>query len=61
MHKKLLSSAALAALILPGAAFAQSTGSVDFENGGADIVVTARATAASAASRCRTVPALVAC
>lgn len=44
MQKKLFSSVALAALILPGAAFAQSTGSVDFDNGGADIVVTARAT-----------------
>ena len=44
MKMKLFTSVAFAALLIPGAAFAQSTGSVDFENGGEDIVVTARAT-----------------
>jgi len=41
MRNKLLLGAAFAALVIPGAAFAQSTGTVDFENSG-DIVVTAR-------------------
>lgn len=43
MKMKLFTSVAFAALLIPGAAFAQSTGSVDFEKGGEDIVVTARA------------------
>ncbi|PTS81119.1 TonB-dependent receptor, partial [Sphingomonas sp. HMWF008] len=44
MKMKLFTSVAFAALLIPGAAFAQSTGSVDFEKSGADIVVTARTT-----------------
>ena len=44
MKMKLFTSVAFAALLIPGAAFAQSTGSVDFEKGGEDIVVTARTT-----------------
>jgi iron complex outermembrane recepter protein len=43
MKTKLFTSVACAALLIPGAAYAQSTGSVDFEKGTADIVVTARA------------------
>ncbi len=41
MKMKLCTSVAFAALLIPGVAFAQSTGSVDFEKG-EDIVVTAR-------------------
>lgn len=41
MRTKLFLGAAIAALAIPGAAFAQSTSTVDFENAG-DIVVTAR-------------------
>ncbi|MEG3176105.1 TonB-dependent receptor [Sphingomonas sp. RB3P16] len=43
MKMKLFTSVAFAALLVPGAAYAQSTGSVDFNEGAADIVVTARA------------------
>lgn len=42
MRKQLFYSAAVVALAIPGAAFAQSTATVDFEN--SDIVVTARTT-----------------
>lgn len=42
MKTKFFTGVAFAALLIPGAAFAQSTGSVDFEQG-PDIVVTARA------------------
>ena len=38
MQKKLYASVAFAALMIPGAAYAQSTGSIEFEKG--DIVVT---------------------
>ncbi len=41
MRMKLFASVAFAALLVPGAAFAQSTGSIDFENEG-DVVVTSR-------------------
>ena len=44
MKMKLCTSVAFAALLIPGVAFAQSTGSVDFENAGEDIVVTAAKT-----------------
>lgn len=44
MKTTFFSGVAVAALLIPGAAFAQSTGSVDFDNGLADVVVTARAT-----------------
>lgn len=40
MRNYLFVGVAAAALMLPGAAFAQSTGSIDFEEGGEDIVVT---------------------
>jgi iron complex outermembrane receptor protein len=40
MRTQFYVSVAAAALMLPGAAFAQSTGSIDFEEGGEDIVVT---------------------
>ena len=42
MRHNLLLGVATAALLLPGAAFAQSTGSIDFD-AGSDIVVTGRA------------------
>ena len=38
MHRKLYAGVAFAALMVPGAAYAQSTGSIEFEKG--DIVVT---------------------
>lgn len=40
MRMKMLSSVAVAAMMLPGAAFAQSTGSIDFDDAGTDVVVT---------------------
>ncbi|WP_404367463.1 TonB-dependent receptor [Sphingomonas sp. MMS24-J45] len=40
MKMKLFTSVAFAALLIPGAAYAQSTGSTDFDKGGEDIVVT---------------------
>lgn len=40
MKMKLFTSVAFAALLIPGAAFAQSTGSTDFDKSGDDIVVT---------------------
>ncbi|WP_353204328.1 TonB-dependent receptor [Sphingomonas sp.] len=44
MKMKLCTSVAFAALLIPGVAFAQSTGSVDFDKSGADIIVTASST-----------------
>src|SRR6201991_2386064 len=40
MRTKLFAGVAFAALMIPASAFAQSTGSVDFEDQGAEIVVT---------------------
>ncbi|MEG3125810.1 TonB-dependent receptor [Sphingomonas sp. GB1N7] len=44
MRTKFFAGVAFAALIIPGAAYAQSTGSTDFDNGGEEVVVTARTT-----------------
>jgi iron complex outermembrane receptor protein len=40
MRMKLFASVAFAALLVPGAAYAQSTGSIDFDDEGSEIVVT---------------------